>query len=52
VERNTYELIGRGTGIHSPLLEEDISVVGILKGYPSGESPQSLKRWLDARKQR
>ncbi len=52
VERSTHELIGRGTGIHWPLLDEDISVAGILKGYPSGESPQSLKRWLDARKQR
>ncbi len=49
-ERNTCELMGRGTGIHWPLLDEDISVAGILKGHPSGESPQSLKRWLDSRK--
>ncbi|MDZ7618200.1 MAG: DUF2442 domain-containing protein [Patescibacteria group bacterium] len=50
VERSTCELMGRGTGIHWPLLDEDISVAGILKGRPSGESPKSLKRWLDGRK--
>lgn len=51
-ERSTYELTGRGTGIHWPLLDEDISVSGILKGNPSGESEKSLKRWLEERKKR
>ena len=37
-ERNTYELMGRGTGIHWPLLDEDISVSGLLRGNPSFES--------------
>ncbi len=49
IERNTYELMGRGTGIHWPLLDEDISVSGILKGYPSGETKKSLERWLAER---
>ena len=49
-ERNTCELVGRGTGIHWPLLDEDISVSGLLKGNPSFESEQSLRRWLEKRK--
>ena len=49
-ERDTYELVGRGTGIHWPLLDEDISVIGILNGHPSGESDSSLKKWLAGRK--
>ncbi len=48
-ERDHYELIGRGTGIHWPLLDEDLSVSGILKGNPSFESEKSLQAWLDAR---
>ncbi|ACF14405.1 conserved hypothetical protein [Chloroherpeton thalassium ATCC 35110] len=46
-ERSTYELMGRGTGIHWPLLDEDISVSGLLKGNPSFESERSLQNWLD-----
>jgi len=48
-ERNAYELMGRGTGIHWPLLDEDISVSGLLRGNPSFESEQSLQHWLDER---
>ena len=48
-ERNQWELIGRGIGIHWPALDEDISVEGLLLGLPSGESQHSLKRWLDSR---
>ena len=48
-ERNQYELMGRGTGIHWPLLDEDISVSGLLKGNPSFESESSLQKWLDER---
>lgn len=50
VERNTLELIGRGSGIHWPLLDEDLSVSGMLKGFPSGESESSLQTWIDQRK--
>ena len=48
-ERKEYELIGRGTGIHWPLLDEDLSISGILKGNPSFESEQSLSLWLERR---
>ncbi|MEX2381919.1 MAG: DUF2442 domain-containing protein [Opitutales bacterium] len=48
-ERNDCELMGRGTGIHWPQLDEDISVSGMLRGNPSFESDQSLQRWLSKR---
>lgn len=48
-ERNNWELIGDGEGIHWPDIDEDISVEGLLVGYPSGESQRSLERWLEAR---
>ena len=49
-ERRNWRLIGMGQGIHWPDLDEDISVEGLLAGRPSGESQESLKRWLEARK--
>lgn len=49
LERNEYELMGRGTGIHWPLLDEDLSVSGLLKGNPSFESEKSLSAWLKTR---
>ena len=49
-ERENWELIGDGEGIHWPDLDEDISVEGLILGRPSGESQRSLQRWLDARK--
>jgi hypothetical protein len=48
-ERSDFRLIGRGEGIHWPELDEDISVAGILAGHPSGETPESLRRWLESR---
>jgi hypothetical protein len=48
-ERCNFEIIGDGTLIHWPELDEDLSVVGILAGRGSGESQQSLKRWLEGR---
>ena len=48
-ERNHWRLIGNGSGIHWPDLDEDISVENLLAGQPSGESQTSLKRWLDQR---
>jgi len=48
-ERETYELMGRGTGIHWPLIDEDLSVSGILRGNPSYESEKSLQGWLEKR---
>ena len=48
-ERDNWRLIGGGEGIHWPDLDEDLSVAGLLAGRKSGESPQSLARWLKAR---
>ena len=48
-ERDHLEIIGDGTLIHWPDLDEDLSVTGILAGRRSGESPQSLKKWLAGR---
>lgn len=49
-ERENWELIGDGEGIHWPDLDEDISVEGLILGRSSGESQRSLQRWLDGRK--
>ena len=51
-ERNHYELIGGGEGIHWPDLDEDISVEGLLAGRPSAETAESLSRWLSNRSKR
>ncbi len=48
-ERNNYEIIGDGTFIHWPDLDEDLSVSGLLAGRRSGESRKSLQKWLEAR---
>ena len=49
-ERARWRFIGRGVGIHWSLLDEDISVDGLLAGRSSGESQQSLKRWVEGRR--
>ena len=48
-EREHFEVIGNGAYIHWEDLDEDLSVMGILAGRPSGESAASLKKWLDRR---
>ena len=48
-ERANWRLIGSGAGIHWPNLDEDISVESLLAGRRSGETQQSLRRWLQAR---
>lgn len=48
-ERAHFEIIGDGNYIHWPDLDEDLSVTGILAGRYSKESPESLKKWLNAR---
>jgi hypothetical protein len=50
-ERNQWEWIGDGEGIHWPDLDEDISVEGLILGRRSGESQRSLQRWLETRTQ-
>jgi len=49
-ERHNWRLIGNGEGIHWPELDEDISVVGLIAGKPSGESQASFKKWLELRR--
>jgi hypothetical protein len=50
-ERNNFEFVGDGAYIHWPDLDEDLTVAGLLAGRPSGESPESLKKWLNSRTQ-
>jgi hypothetical protein len=49
-ERAHWSLTGKGTGVHWPDLDEDISVEGLLAGRRSSETQESLARWLMARK--
>lgn len=48
-ERSHFEIFGDGTYIHWPDLDEDLTVAGLLEGKRSGESPASLKKWLERR---
>ena len=48
-ERANWRLIGGGTGIHWPDLDEDLSVESLLAGRRSGETQDSLRRWLQTR---
>ncbi|MBN8627872.1 MAG: DUF2442 domain-containing protein [Planctomycetes bacterium] len=48
-ERSNNRLIGGGTGIHWPDLDEDISVANLVLGQPSSESQASLEKWLASR---
>jgi hypothetical protein len=48
-ERAKLLLLGEGTLLHWPDLDEDLSVSGILAGRHSGESQESLKKWLESR---
>jgi len=49
-ERDNWRLIAGGEGIHWPDLDEDISVESLLAGRGSGETQESLRRWLQRRK--
>jgi len=51
-ERQKFEIAGRGRGLHWPMLDEDLSVKGMLSGTPSAEGPRSLKGWKEALKER
>jgi Protein of unknown function (DUF2442) len=41
-ERNVWELIGDGEGIHWPRIDEDLSVSGILRGIPARGGKKAL----------
>jgi hypothetical protein len=49
-ERSHFEVFGEGRYIHWPDLDEDLTVSGLLEGRKSGESLESLGRWLDTRR--
>ena len=42
-ERANFHFIGKGTGIHWPDLDEDISIESLLAGRRSGETQRSLQ---------
>jgi hypothetical protein len=48
-ERGNWLLLGEGYAIEWPDLDEHIGIEGLLAGRMSGESRQSLERWLAAR---
>ncbi len=41
-DRAVWEWDGDGVGIHWPLLDEDLSIAGMLRGVPSGEYKRQL----------
>jgi len=49
-ERARFEIFGDGAYIHWPDLDEDLTVAGLLAGRRSGESAESLKKWLESRR--
>ncbi len=48
-ERNDWQTIGEGEGIHWEELDEDISTKNLILGQPSGESQKSFQKWLNNR---
>lgn len=50
--RMVWVFIGGGHGIHWPELDEDISVVNVLLGQPSGEAARSFAKWKQGYQQK
>lgn len=48
-ERQNWQLLGDGYAIEWVDLDEHIGIEGLLAGRQSGESHQSLERWLATR---
>lgn len=48
-ERQNWQLLGDGYAIEWTDLDEHIGIEGLLAGRRSGESQQSLERWLATR---
>ena len=42
-QRNRFELIADGHGVHWPDVDEDISAAGMLRGAPAVRPPRSSK---------
>lgn len=49
-ERANWRLLGDGYAIEWPELDEHIGIEGLLAGRRSGESAESLARWLASRR--
>ena len=43
-QRENWRLIGRGSGIHWPDIDEDISTIGLIEGRPSVEFVRARRR--------
>lgn len=48
-ERGNWRLLGDGYAIEWPDLDEHIGIEGLLAGRRSGETEESLRRWLNRR---
>jgi hypothetical protein len=48
-ERGRWQLLGDGYAIEWPDLDEHIGINGLLAGHRSGESSESISRWLATR---
>nr|VFJ87199.1 MAG: Protein of unknown function (DUF2442) [Candidatus Kentron sp. H]VFJ88854.1 MAG: Protein of unknown function (DUF2442) [Candidatus Kentron sp. H]VFJ95102.1 MAG: Protein of unknown function (DUF2442) [Candidatus Kentron sp. H]VFK63536.1 MAG: Protein of unknown function (DUF2442) [Candidatus Kentron sp. UNK]VFK70858.1 MAG: Protein of unknown function (DUF2442) [Candidatus Kentron sp. UNK] len=43
-QRNYFEILGDGLGVHWPALDEDISVAGMLAGMPALRPTEIVRR--------
>jgi hypothetical protein len=50
--RNNWKLLGHGTGVHWPDLDEDLSVEGMLAERASMEGKASLAKWVAGRRKK
>ena len=48
-EKDNWLILGNGYAIEWPDLDEHIGIEGLLAGRRSGESEQSIQRWLRSR---
>ncbi|HZZ27338.1 MAG TPA: DUF2442 domain-containing protein [Pirellulales bacterium] len=48
-ERQNWQMLGNGYAMEWPDLDEHIGVEGLLAGRRSGESVESINRWLATR---
>jgi hypothetical protein len=49
-ERRQWTISYSGEGLHWEMLDEDISIKGLIAGLPSNENPAMIKKWMAARK--
>ena len=42
-QRNNFEIMGSGQGVHWPDVDEDISAIGMLSGAPARRLKQAVK---------